>query len=294
MSPERKKYAVFTVDVEALSDTECVCNSGARVQTDMLDGLDEYIRILDKYNIKATMFTVCRTALNAKVRIASHISNGHRLALHSLDHTTPDLQSNGKFREDTLLAKRLLSETFGTEIHGYRAPCFAIDNEKLDILKELGFLYDSSHIDFPHARHTRPVDLKSFQPLRKGIFRRQDFYEFGLVHHRVFGQDFPISGGGYVRMFNWNIIKSAILDYIRKNDYYVFYLHPFELSRKRMPFIPNLKLHDKIYLNYGVQSFAYKVERIIQLLKQTGYSFVTFEELAGILDHSGNPAKNEP
>ena len=53
----RKKYAVFTMDVEEFNDTECVANSGQQVTQDMLDGLDEYIRLLEKYEIKATMFT---------------------------------------------------------------------------------------------------------------------------------------------------------------------------------------------------------------------------------------------
>ena len=53
-----KKYAVFTMDVEAFTDTECVSYSGADIEVDLLDGFDEYIKILDKYGIKSTLFTV--------------------------------------------------------------------------------------------------------------------------------------------------------------------------------------------------------------------------------------------
>ena len=41
MSDKPLKYAVFTVDVEAFADTECISKSGADVEADMLDGLDE-------------------------------------------------------------------------------------------------------------------------------------------------------------------------------------------------------------------------------------------------------------
>ncbi len=286
MFESRTKYAVFTVDVESFTDTECVSNSGADVHEDMLDGLDEYIRILDKYGIKATMFSVCRTALAARERIAPHVAKGHALALHSMDHTVPCNLTNEQFRQETALAKKLLSEAFGTEIRGYRAPCFGIDNDKLDILKELGFLYDSSRINFAAARHTVDVSMQKFRELRKGIFRSDGFFEFGLIQNRIFGQEYPISGGGYVRLFNWGVIKAAILDYIRKNDYYVFYLHPFELSRKRAPRIPNLKSYDQYYLNHGLRTFPYKVEMIIRLLKKAGYVFVTFDELAAIMSHA--------
>lgn len=286
MFENRTKYAVFTVDVESFTDTECVSNSGADVHEDMLDGLDEYIRILDKYGIKATMFSVCRTALAARDRIAPHVAKGHTLALHSMDHTVPCNLTNEQFRQETALAKKLLSEVFGTEIKGYRAPCFGIDNEKLDILKELGFLYDSSRINFAAARHTVDVSMQKFRELRKGIFRSDGFFEFGLIQNRIFGQEYPISGGGYVRLFNWGVIRAAILDYIRKNDYYVFYLHPFELSRKRAPRIPNLKSYDQYYLNHGLRTFPYKVEMIIRFLKKAGYVFVTFDELANIMAHA--------
>lgn len=289
MFSKRTKYAVFTVDVESFTDTECISNSGAQVQADMLDGLDEYIRILDKYQIKSTMFSVCRTALAAKERIAPHVARGHSLALHSMDHTAPCLLTNEQFRQETALAKQLLSEAFQTEVSGYRAPCFGIDNEKLQILRELGFLYDSSRIDFAAARHTVDIDMNGFQELRRGIFRSGEFFEFGLAHNRVFGQEFPISGGGYVRMFNWHIMKAAIMDYINRHDYYVFYLHPFELSRTRVPFVPKLKFYDRLYLRHGIRSFPHKVESIIKLLQKAGYVFVTFEQLAAVLSKKQQP-----
>ena len=284
MMKKPAKYAVFTVDVESFGDTECVSNTGVEVQQDMLDGLDEYIRILDKYGIKATMFSVCRTALAAKERIAPHIANGHSLALHSMDHSVPCRLSNEKFREETALAQKLLSEAFGAEVTGYRAPCFGMDNDKLEILKELGFLYDSSRMNFTPARHCVGVDMQNFDEVRKGIFRSGTFYEFELICNRIFGRIFPISGGGYVRMCNWGLMRATIADYIRKNNYYVFYLHPFELSRQRMPKIPGLKFYDRFYLNYGIRSFPRRVERIIKLLKKNGYEFVTFEDLATRID----------
>ena len=37
------KYAVFTMDVEAFSDTECIRASGNRTEAELLDGFDRYI-----------------------------------------------------------------------------------------------------------------------------------------------------------------------------------------------------------------------------------------------------------
>ncbi len=279
----KKKYAVFTMDVESFKDTECISNCDVNVKCDMLDGLDEYVKILDKYNIKATMFTVGKTVNKVKGRLTKYIARGHKIALHSYDHTVPRNMSNQHFEEETIKAKRILEETLNTEIQGYRAPCFGMDNAKLDILRKLGFKYDSSHLN-SRARHTVNMDLSNFRQMLKGVFSKNGFYEFGMSCEKVFGYRFPVSGGGYVRMANWGFVKGVLDHHLRNSDYYVFYLHPFELSRQRVPKIRNLKLYDKIYLTMGLKSYPAKVESIIRMLKRKGYTFVTFEELAEIMD----------
>ena len=79
----KEKFAVFTMDVEAFGDTECVFNSKENLNVDLLDGLDEYVKILDKHNIKGTFFTVGELAPKIKDRLHKIIKNGHRLALHN-------------------------------------------------------------------------------------------------------------------------------------------------------------------------------------------------------------------
>jgi len=278
------KYAVFTMDVESFTDTECVNNSRVDVKVDLLDGFDEYIKILDKHGIKSTLFTVGELAPKIADRLKAHINNGHRLALHSYKHIAPMDISVSQFRKQTEKAKKMLTDLFGTDIKGFRAPCFSLDKERLDILKELGFSYDSSHLDFLKANHTVKLDLSNFEEFRDGIFHKDGFYEFGLSKQRVFGKPYPISGGGYVRLGNWDFIKSLIWQYIRCNNYYVFYLHPFELTQEKIPFIKDLKPYDKYYIKYGIKNYGNKIEQIIKMLKKYGYQFVTFEELTDIMN----------
>ncbi len=278
----RKKYAVFTMDIESFADTDCISTRGISVDADLLDGFDEYIKILDKYGIKSTLFTVGDLAPKIAGKLKGYIEKGHRLALHSYEHIATMDVSPRKFREKLERTKKQISDLFGTEIEGFRAPCFSIDKERLDILRELGFKYDSSHIDFK-ARHTVKLDLSDFKQVRNGIFRNNDFFEFGMSEQKVFGNPFPVSGGGYVRMSNWAFMKSLIWQYINHNDYYVFYLHPFELTTEKVPILPELKLYDKYYLKYGINTYAAKIECIIGMLKKCGYEFVTFEELSNIM-----------
>ena len=280
----QKKYAVFTMDVESFADTECISASGIPVAEDLMDGFDEYLALLDQYGIKGTLFTVGDLAPKIADRLRDHVANGHSLAMHSYSHVPPMSVPLEQFREKTGQAKENMKSLFGVDVVGFRAPCFSIDKARLQALQELGFRYDSSNLDFRAARHTVKLDLSDFQPVRRGIYRNDHFYEFSLSNEKVFGKPFPVSGGGYVRLSNWGFIRTLIHYNIHKNDYYVFYLHPFELTRKKVPVLKQLKLYDQYYLQRGIRSYKRRIEQIIRMLSKQGYEFVTFERLAQIMD----------
>ncbi len=281
-----KKYAVFTMDVERFTDTECVANSSEKVNVDLMDGFDEYLKILDKHGIKGTLFTVGSLAPKIADKLKKAINNGHRLALHSYKHIAPIDVKLDTFKSEILKTKEHLSKLFNTEIVGFRAPFFSLDSDRLSILKDLGFKYDSSHLDYQKARHTVELSLKGFKEFTKNIFYDGEFFEFGLSKQKVLGMPFPISGGGYVRLSNWGFVKTLIKQYLKENDYYVFYLHPFELTTQKIPYLKDLKSYDKYYLQYGINSYGKHIEQIIIMLKNFGYEFVTFEELSSILKNN--------
>lgn len=284
----QKKYAVFTMDVEAFTDTECVANSSHKIDLDLLDGFDEYIDILDKYNIKSTLFTVGTLAPKMIEKLKACLNNGHKLALHSYEHIAPMDVSPEVFKQETLKSKLMFEKLFGTNVLGFRAPYFSLDDKRLKILKDIGFKYDSSHLGFSKARHTVGLKLKNFKEFSKGIFHDGDFFEFSMSKHKIFGCPYPISGGGYVRLFNWGVIKTVIKQYLQQNNYYVFYLHPFELTRQKIPYLKDLKPHDQYYLQCGIKAYKNHIEQLIILLKKHGYEFVTFEELSEKLSCSVN------
>ena len=288
----KKKYAVFTIDVERFTDTECVQNAGIRVEDDLMDGFDEYIRIMDRHGIKNTLFTIGELAPKIADRLRPCIEAGHDLALHSYTHVPPMSEPVERFREKIALAKERMKELFGVDVKGFRAPCFSMDNARLDVLRELGFCYDSSNLNYLPARHTVALDLHDYRQLRPSIYRRDDFYEFGLSTGKIMGMPFPVSGGGYTRLTPWFFIGPVIRRYIRKNDYYVFYLHPFELTRHKIPFIWKLKGYDQYYIRQGIRSYGTRVERIIRMLKKQNYEFVTFDQLMQILsqEQAAEPA----
>lgn len=279
----KEKYAIFTMDVEAFADTECVNKARENLELDVLDGFDEYVNLLDKHDIKGTFFTVADLVPQMHQRIDGIVQNGHKLALHGVKHVaTLDIDEQ-EFRKSLSEAKDSLGKMFNTEVVGFRAPFFSIDTNRLNILKELGFQYDSSHLGFSKARHTVQLDFKGYDQVHTGILKDRDFMEFSLCKDEILGMPYPVSGGGYIRLGNWPFMKSIVKRYIHKNDYYVFYLHPFELTKQKIPFFKNMKMRDRYYLQHGIKTYAKHIEQIIVMLKKEGYRFVTFEELAQIV-----------
>lgn len=170
---------------------------------------------------------------------------------------------------------------FHTQVSGYRAPCFGLDEEKLDIVRQLGFRYDSSRMDFPAARHVKHLDMTSYRELRPGIYGKGEFYEFSLSCQLPVRAELPDLRRRLCAAWAAGTSSCRFCAAICANqDYYVFYLHPFELSRQRQPELAGLKLYDQYYLHRGLLTYRRKVEAIISLLRTLGYRFVTFDELA--------------
>ncbi len=272
------------MDMEAFSDTGCISSNGIEVQQDMLDGLERYIRLLEQHKIPATLFAMCDAAEIMELKIKEYMARGHALALHGYDHTAPMLMDNEEFRRRTAAAKERLEKRFHTRIRGYRAPFFSLDNERLDVLNELGFFYDSSRFDFPQRDYAGDIDVSDFEKITDNVYSREGFYEFGMPCGRWMGLRVPLSGGGYARMGNFSFFKWALRLYLSENNYYVFYIHPFELSEQKMPHLPKLRWRDRYYLRFGTRSYRYKIKKIIRMLKRRGFEFITFDQLAERLE----------
>ena len=69
---------------------------------------------------------------------------GYKRASHGYAHILVHHQSPEEFREDISRAKGILEEIIGDRVLGYRAPSFSITPWAVEIIKEMGYQYDSS------------------------------------------------------------------------------------------------------------------------------------------------------
>jgi polysaccharide deacetylase family protein (PEP-CTERM system associated) len=75
--------------------------------------------------------------------------------------------------------------------------------------------------------------------------------EFPISTVKVFGQNFPISGGGYFRLFPYSVIRKGLKSINQKeNKPFIFYVHPWEFDADQ-PRINSLSFRSKFrhYVN---------------------------------------------
>jgi polysaccharide deacetylase family protein (PEP-CTERM system associated) len=199
-----------------------------RLRPRLPGNLQELLSILGEQ--KATFFVlgwVARTYPNLVRQIKDL---GHEIACHGDMHRHIWDLSPREFREDLLAAKQALEDIIGAEIIGYRAPTFSVVKKTLwalPLIREAGFLYDSSIFPIRHDRYGIPdFPRQPFQIL-------DDFWEIPLSTLRIFGMNFPCGGGGYLRLYPYCLTRFCLTRLHRENLPLVFYQHPWELDRSK-------------------------------------------------------------
>lgn len=273
------KYAAITMDVEDwyTNDYFLECN-GTDPNYHMLDGLDVLIHLLSDNLIPATFFTLTEVLPFVGKSLVQAEKNGSEVAVHGLTHNRPVTMGIEEFEVQVSKAKTLIEECVGHEVIGYRAPTYGIDDDRLQVIRNLGFKYDSSKVAQSLNPHYGTLNLPSFKEVQKNIWTDKDFCEFGISTEEFIGKRFPI-GGGYIRMLPWAFNVHQLKKYTDDGSFYILYIHPFELSSKSVPRVSDSSFTSKIRANVGRKGCKNKIQKIISMLKARDYEFVTLGSL---------------
>lgn len=272
------KTAFFTIDVETLFEANCLENHRGESNVDGKEGFVSLLNTLDSFNIRATLFLTGEAVEKWNKEIKEAVAKGHELSIHALEHKSVVGISDEEFENSILMMKKLIEENFSVTPAGYRAPCFGIDENKIKILKKCGLKYDSSALNFKKAIYSGSLDLSGYEKINDCIFRQGDFFEIKPTMFKTALGEFPVSGGGYLRLAPWTIVKPALKKYIKSGDSYVFYVHPFEVYDGNIPRFDDMKLSERIYLERGRKSYLNKITEILKMLEKQDFEFKTISE----------------
>ena len=188
-------------------------------------------------------------------------ASGHEIASHGYGHELIYKQTPEEFYADIKRSKEVLESITAKPVLGYRAPSFSITPTSawaIDLLKDVGFTYDSSI--FPTSFHNR----YGFNGISSFPFRfTNGLVEIPLSTYRFLGTNFPVGGGGYFRLFPFSYFRHFFRSLNGQERPIIFYLHPWELD----PGQPRVKVR----LNYRFRHYINlnKTEkRLEKLLKE--------------------------
>ncbi len=275
----RMDRAFLTVDLEEwyhldyLKDYPCR-QSGVRVVPQLYDFLD----MLDEEGVKVTFFCVAEIARENAGLLREILRRGHAIGCHGLDHELLTNKSLEQFVEETKQARDMIERAAGRKVTGYRASCFTMERDKLEALRELGFTYDSSKIRFAQHPLYRNLDLSGFRQADDLVYVQEDFSEYEIPTLEVMGYSIPISGGGYMRLFPFWLLRILLSMYARRHENFTIYVHPFELTAMRLPLPDGLGRATRFRCLVGRRGNLKKLRRVIRWMKKRGARFITLEE----------------
>jgi len=272
------KLALLSMDVEDWYHLEYFQRQ-RETEPSMLDGVERFADVLASERVPATFFVVGDVARSHPATILSLIGSGHEIASHGPDHQLVTLMPVDHFVRQLAEHKDALEQQFGVPIRGYRAPCFSMNGEKVRRLPEIGFTYDSSWIRFNSHPLYVHMDVSDWPDVCEGVRRApgHDFVEFEVPTASLGRMRLPFSGGGYFRIFPWALLRRLTTRYLEHARVYVFFIHPFECSRRQLDaFPPGTSMSNRVRFQMGRSRTLSRVTRLVRLLRREGWEFSTF------------------
>ncbi|MFH1023643.1 MAG: XrtA system polysaccharide deacetylase [Planctomycetota bacterium] len=242
------------------------------------------LRLLREHGVRATFFVLGWVAERHPDVVREIVGEGHEVGSHGHEHRPLCRQRPGEFLRDLdRSCEAIRSALVGSDaprclLHGYRAPSFSITRETtwaLDLLRQRGFRYDSSI--FPISFH----DRYGFPGAERHAHRiQEELWEFPISTLRILGKNWPVAGGGYLRLMPYGWTRWAIRRINLRGEPAVIYLHPWEFDPKQ-PVVRGLPALARFRHYVNLARTESRLRRLLRDFRFAPLSEVYARELGG-------------
>ncbi|MGL6076015.1 MAG: XrtA system polysaccharide deacetylase [Fimbriiglobus sp.] len=287
--PDTRIVLSFDVEehhrIEAAAKVSCSAELKAEYARRMESTTREILDKLAKHNTPATFYIVGEIAETHPDLVRDIAQAGHEIGTHSYDHRRVHAFTAETFREDLKRSIDVLEQVSGQKVWGYRAPTFSVMKQTswaIDVLADLGLKYDTSIFPVHHDRYGVPEAPRT--PFVVQGFHRE-ILELPMTTYRLGGQNLPVAGGGYFRLFPLYLMKRGIRQMSKQDaPLAMLYFHPWEFDPTQ-PKLPLKRLSQwRTYVGIK-KSFP----RLEQLLTKYAGRFTTAKAVVESLDSTRLP-----
>ena len=241
----------------------------------------QILALFDEAGVKGTFFTLGWIAERYPAMMRQIAGAGHEIASHGWDHARVVTLGPDAFAADIERARKVLEDTTGQRVTGYRAPSFSIDARTPwahEVLAEQGYVYSSSVAPIVHDHYGwREAPRFAFRPVAGA-----DLIEIPVTTAEVAGRRMAAGGGGFFRLLPYAVSRWAVRQ-VNERDCRpaVFYFHPWEIDPDQ-PRPPVAPLRSKLRHYTNLDVMAAKLARLVREFRWGRMDEVAASEAARI------------
>jgi len=205
------------------------------------------LALLAAHGARATFFVLGWVADRHPALVRDILAAGHEIGSHGYAHELVYRQSRDEFADDLARASAAIRRALGPAANGdvllgYRAPAFSVTDDArwaLEVVRAHGFRYDSSVVPVVARDGAMNAALRGGK--RRGLAGVGRFaarhgsglWEIPPSTVTLGGRNWPVAGGGYLRLLPLFVTRSAIRRINAEGHPAVVYLHPWEVDAEQ-------------------------------------------------------------
>ena len=244
----------MTVDVEDwyhILDTPSApaLDQWERAESRIERNLPRLLEVFAQEGVQATFFWLGWLAQRHKDLVRRCIEGGHEVASHGYGHVLAYQVGPKAFQDDMVLARKILEDTTGREVVGFRAPGFGITEQArwaFDVIRQTGHRYDASV--FPASRSHGGMRQSPVAPY---VIQTQSgpLMECPMSMVEAAGRRLCLFSGGYLRLAPIAVIRWGIRRLARSHLPLVVLVHPREIDVDQPRLNLSFRRKFKCYVN---------------------------------------------
>ena len=258
----------LTIDLEdwyqGLTSTGVRIDHWNSYEDRVVESSEHLLELFAAAGIKTTFFVLGYVADQFPELIKTIANSGHEIGLHSYYHRKVTNLTPEQFQDDLKKGLSAVESTSGQKVVGYRAPMFSINQTRiwaLEILRDTGFLYDSSIFPIRNIYYGFPNAPRfPFFPIKGDTF-----VEFPMSTVRFMGVNWPVAGGFYLRLYPYQLFKRGLQSINREGNPAIIYLHPWDIDPDHPR--PNPTLREQFTHYYNLHTAEEKLGNLLRDFK---------------------------
>ena len=260
----KKPIHALTIDLEDWYQSSV--DTSAPISKRVIRNTNILLDCLKARAVQATFFVQGKVAETFPDLIQEIQRHGHEIQSHGYSHIPLHFLDADSFREDLCRSIEVIEGITGQKVTAFRAPDFSIDETNLwalDVLVECGIEVDSSI--FPMKTWHYGISGAPLHPYEVSTPKGASLLEVPVAVWSLGKRRLPISGGGYLRLLPYAVLRRGMQAIEAVGRPGVLYCHPYEFAPNEIDeYTGQVNPLFAIYQKLGRKYFVRRIEQLLQ------------------------------